>query len=157
MAAMSTADHRDVHELLCRFMRAFDDKDWTALRDCLDTTVRCDYSSFRGTPPADVSGDRYVADRRAALSDLRMQHDFSNLTVAAEGDAAVARCNYVIHRFAADFDGVSPLGFFHSYGRYAFGLRRIAGRWRIAAITQQHLASHGNPGLHGGVRPASRD
>ena len=35
-----------VLELLFRFMRTFDEKDWTGMETCLAPKVYCDYSSF---------------------------------------------------------------------------------------------------------------
>ena len=60
---------RQVSELVCRFQRAFDQHDWSAMRGCLDDEVFVDYSSFRGTDPARILADEYIELRRQALSD----------------------------------------------------------------------------------------
>ncbi len=139
------------NDLLCRFFQSFDEKDWTAMRACLCDEVFTDYSSFRDVPAGTIRGDRYVEQRRAALSALDMQHNFLNLAVAVAGETAEARCNYIIHRFDPAFDGANDR-FFHSYGRYIFGFRRAADGWRIARITQNLLRNHGNPEIHGATR-----
>jgi hypothetical protein len=146
-----TDDKLACSDLLCRFFQAFDEKDWTVMRACLCDEVFTDYSSFRDVPAGTISGDRYVAQRRAALAALDMQHNFLNLAVAVDGDEAEARCNYIIHRFHPSFDGVND-HFFHSYGHYRFGFRRIADGWRIARITQVLLRNHGNREIHGATR-----
>ncbi len=153
---MSTADltalaaRQEVHDLLCRFLQAFDDRDWGLLRDCLAERVLCDYSSLRGTPPGEESADEYVARRREALAGLATLHSFSNLQVELHEGGARGRCNFVIHRFAADFDG-TPETFFHSFGHYRFDFVRGPGGWRVGGITQVIVRNHGNPGLHGGA------
>jgi 3-phenylpropionate/cinnamic acid dioxygenase small subunit len=154
MDTTALAARQQIHDLLCRFMLAFDDKDWDLLRTCLADIVRCDYSSLRGTPPGEEAADAYVARRREALSPLAMQHSFSNLLVEVHGDHARARCNFTIHRFAPDFDG-TPRTFFHTYGHYRFELSRAQGGFRIRAITQVVLQNHGNPAIHrGAAQPA---
>ena len=147
MAMSRAADTIAINDLLCRFFQAFDDKDWAAMRSCLADAVWTDYASFRDVPPGEITGDRYVAQRRAALSALDMQHNFLNLRVDLDGDNASARCNYVIHRFAPD-----SAAFFHSYGHYEFGFRRIDGAWRIARIRQVLLRNQGDPEIHGATR-----
>ena len=146
-----TAERLAINDLICRFFQSFDEKDWTAMRDCLADRVLTDYSSFRAVPPAEIEGERYVEQRRAALSTLAMQHNFLNLRVEIDGDAAAARCNYIIYRFAPDHDG-SGDDFFHSYGHYKLALARRDGRWRIGGITQVLLRNHGNAELHGATR-----
>lgn len=140
-----------IHNLLCRFMQSFDDKNWEQMRACLCDTVFCDYSSFRREAPADMTAERYVAQRRAALSDLDMQHNFSNLHVDFHGPTASARCNYTIHRFRPDFAGEAD-GFFHSYGHYNYRLARLGGVWKISHIAQHLLKNHGNADIHRAAR-----
>lgn len=148
---MSALDRDAINDLLCRFFQSFDEKDWPAMRACLADTVWVDYSSFRDVAPGEISGDRYVAQRKAALSALEMQHNFLNLRVDVEGDTAAAWCNYLIHRFQPNFDGAAD-GFFHSYGRYEFAFAREEAGWRIGRIRQILLQNHGNPEIHGATR-----
>ena len=137
-----------VSALICRFQRAFDQQDWTGLRDCLDDEIFVDYSSFRGTEPAHVSADEYVALRQAALSNLVMQHNHSNLTLSLESDdRAAASCNYQIYRFEAHGDR-----HFHSWGTYDFELVQRADGWKLCSITQHLLKSDGDPTIHGALK-----
>ena len=145
------SDWDALNDLLCRFFRSFDEKDWKMMRSCLGDTVWTDYFSFRGAPPGEISGDRYVAQREAALSALAMQHNFLNLRVEIGDASARGWCNYIIHRFHPDFDGWND-GFFHSYGRYEFGFLQADGMWRISAIRQILLRNHGDPEIHGVAR-----
>lgn len=144
--------HAGVYALLCDFQRAFDMRDWDRLTSCLDDRLYIDYSSFRGTPPGEVLREQYVELRRAALSRLRMQHNFSNLQVQMDSatGTAIADCNFAIYRFA-EADPIGPQDFFHSFGRYIFRLRDSSAGMRISGITQHVTASYGNPDLHSGA------
>ena len=131
-------------------MAAFDAKDWAAMRALLADEVFCDDSSFRRTPPGVVTADAYVAERRRSLSHLRLQHNVTNFLVEGTGEVATCRCNYQIYRFAtAEADGEA--GFFHSFGRYHFGLGRADEGWRIRAIRQETVAGWGDSDLHPGA------
>jgi hypothetical protein len=135
-----------IHDLLTRFFQAFDDKNWGMMRDCLCDEVFVSDGSFRKLPPTRGTGDRYVAERRASLEGLEMQHNFSNLRVEvdATADTAVARCNYSIHRFRRSFGGMAPQ-YFHCFGHYVLAFVSIGGAWRISSITQHRLRNHGIP------------
>ena len=113
--------------------------------------VFSDYSSFRNVPAATISADQYVEQRRTALHQLAMQHNFQNLRVVVGGASATARCNYAIYRFHPWFDGLDD-GYFHSYGHYTFAFVNGGGGWRIARITQTLLRSQGNREIHGATR-----
>jgi hypothetical protein len=148
-----------INDLLTRFFQAFDDHDWQMMRGCLCDEVYTDYSSFRDVPAATIAGDRYVEQRRTALQALDMQHNFLNLRVDLDEEntsTAKARCNYIIHRFHPSFDGNND-HYFHSYGHYFFGLRKIGSgletaEWRISSIVQNLLRNHGNREIHGATR-----
>jgi 3-phenylpropionate/cinnamic acid dioxygenase small subunit len=146
----SAEDRGEIEELLFRFMASLDRKDWDTMRASLAATIDCDYSSFRGTPRATITGEEYIEQRKTALTSLKTQHNLSNLSISATEPNAEVQCNYAILRFHADFDG-SREKFFHSYGTYRFGVARTADGWRIASITQTLLISDGNPALHVGV------
>lgn len=148
---MSEKDRDAINDVLCKFFRSFDTRDWTAMRECLCDRIWTDYSSFRDVAPGEISGDRYVAQREAALAALDMQHNFLNLQIEGGGNTAAAWCNYIIHRFHPEFDGQDD-GFFHSYGRYEFGFSRKEGQWAIRRIRQILLRNQGNPEIHGATR-----
>jgi len=142
-----------INNLLVYFFQAFDDKDWDLMRRCLSDQVFTDYTSFRDVRAGSISGERYVAQRRAALNDLDMQHNFLNLKVAVleSGSRAHARCNYIIHRFHPSFDG-SNNHYFHSYGHYKFEFELFDNEWLISSITQVLLRNAGNAEIHGATR-----
>lgn len=142
-----------ISDLLTRFFQAFDDKNWTMMRDCLCDEVVTDYSAFRGGAPATITRERFVEQRRTSLEPLDMQHNFLNLRVELDraATAATARCNYMNHRFQMSLDGRND-HYFHSYGHYVFGVVNVHGTWKIASITQTLLRSQGKREIHGALR-----
>src|SRR5579862_2869428 len=116
---LSAEDRFAIQDLLFRFMRSFDAKDWVGMQACLSEQVDCDYSSFRGGPPSKTTRSEYAKQREIALEHLRTQHDLSNIVLTPLGMMVEVRCNYAIRRFHPDFDG-SREKFFHSYGQYRF-------------------------------------
>jgi len=147
------SDHQDVVATIHEFCRAFDMRDWTALRRCLAADVATDYSSFRGTPPARMTADEFVALRQSGLAGLRTQHLSVNHLVALVDGKARCRFDFIIHRWPLD---AADSSFFHTFGYYDLVLHRAPNaphRWAIESITQHALRSEGNPKLHGAHRP----
>jgi hypothetical protein len=144
-----------VNDLLTRFFEAFDDKNWLMMRDSLCDEVFTDDSSFSDIPPRTVPRDRYVDQRRAARGALDMQHNMLNLRVDVDAGAerAVARCNYVIHRFHPSSNGTDHC--LHSYGHYIFAFAKVGVTWKIARITQNPVRNHGRREIYSAVQSLS--
>ena len=85
---LNQTDQQDVVDTIHEFCRAFDMRDWTALRSCLAASLMTDYFSFRGTPPRRMTNDEFVALRQAALAGLVTQH---------------LSLNHLVHRFIKTF------------------------------------------------------
>lgn len=148
-AAQGLRDRQAVVDTIVRLGRALDAQDWASAEACLADTITADYSSFRGTPPAQVTAAEFVGLRRQGLAGLRTQHLSANHLVEVDGARAVCRCDFVIHRWPTD---PADSRFFHTYGSYTYGLRRAGGEWRIDAITQVAVRNEGDPMLHGALR-----
>ncbi|PYK55242.1 MAG: hypothetical protein DME48_05235 [Verrucomicrobia bacterium] len=145
-------DHQDVVNTIHEFCRAFDQRDWTALRRCLAPNVFVDYSSFRGTLPTRMAADAFVALRQTALEGLVTQHLSVNHLVAFTDRGARCRFDFVIHRWPQD---AADSRFFHTFGYYEIVLRLDEDapyRWIIESIAQQALRSEGSPEPHGALR-----
>jgi hypothetical protein len=146
------SDYRDVVNTIHEFCRAFDMRDWTALRRCLAASLDIDYSSFRGTPPSRVTADEFVATRQSNLAGLVTQHLGFNHLVEFKGEQARCRFDFMIHRWPQD---TADARFFHTFGYYETELQREAEaphHWVIASIIQHALRSEGDPELHGAHR-----
>jgi hypothetical protein len=137
----------DAVSYLCR---AFDERDWIAMRLCLADILTTDYSSFRGTPPARLTAEEFIRLRQNGLAGLRTQHLCFNHLVTSEAERAHCRCDFIIHRWP---EQAADARFFHTYGYYGYGLVSIAeDRWLIESITQSAVHSEGSPELHGAHR-----
>lgn len=142
-------DERAVVQTIVRLGRALDDRDWPAAMECLAAELDTDYSSFRGTPPARLTAVQFVELRRTGLAGLVTRHLSFGHRVELAGEDAVCRCDFVIHRWPADATDRRHL---HSYGDYAYRLRRGRDGWLITGITQVVRHSDGDPSLHGALR-----
>ena len=138
MKTMDALDHIAINDVLCRFFLAFDERDWTAMANCLAPEVFIDYSSSGREQSSVMSGSAFVQRRRDAVDTLAKHHSFSNL---------------LILRFDRDFREQGE-DFYHSCGAYEFLFSKAEGSWRITSITQNALRSWGNRQLHGGTRKA---
>jgi len=150
------SDHQDVVDTINEFCRAFDMRDWTALRRCLAESLATDYSSFRGTPPLRIAADEFVAVRQSSLAGLVTQHLGFNHLVEFTGEQARCRFDFMIHRWPQD---TADSRFFHTFGYYEMVLHRelkAPHHWAIESITQHALRSGGNPEIHGAHRPGDK-
>jgi hypothetical protein len=146
---MNQADQQNVVGTIHEFCRALDVRDWQALRRCLAANLATDYSSFRGTPPARMNADEFVALRQSSLAGLITHHLSLNHLVEFAGEHARCRVDFVIHRWPQD---PADTRFFHTFGYYDFVLHRAANApygWILETITQHALRSEGTPALHG--------
>jgi hypothetical protein len=141
-----------VVDTISRLCRAFDERDWVALRSCLADTLATDYSRFRGTPPARLTAEEFLRLRQSGLAGLCTQHLCFNHLVTIDGERAHCRCDFIIHRWPERNDDTR---FFHTYGFYHYHLVGTArGNWFIESITQFATRSEGSPELHGAHRSA---
>lgn len=139
-----------VVDTLSRLCRAFDERDWPAMRSCLADTIATDYSRFRGTPPARLTAEEFVRLRQSGLAGLRTQHLCFNHLVTLEGERAHCRCDFIIHRWTEQTDDPR---FLHTYGFYQYGFIKASDdRWLIDSIEQFAIHSDGSLELHGAHR-----
>ena len=141
MESLDALDHIAINDVLCRFFLAFDERDWTAMEDCLAPEVFIDYSSSGREQPSVMSGTEFVQRRRDAVDTLAKHHSFSNLLLSKEGGWRAGRCNYLILRFDRAFKGEGE-DFYHSCGAYEF----LFGKGRRRMEDHQHHAK-GTPEL----------
>jgi SnoaL-like domain len=153
MATLAFSDHIAINDVLCCFFLAFDERDWTAMANCLAPEVFIDYSSSGREQPGTMSSAEFAQRRRNAVDTLAKHHSFTNLLLSKEADGVRGRCNYLILRFDRDFRGEGE-DFYHSCGAYEFLFGKAKGLWKITSITQRALRSWGNRQLHGGTRKA---
>ncbi|MET0727801.1 MAG: nuclear transport factor 2 family protein [Acidimicrobiales bacterium] len=85
-------DKLEISELLYRYARAVDTKDWALLTSVFTADAHLDYSSV-GYPPG--SRDEVVALLSGALTPVPMtQHFITNIEIDLEGDRATVRAMF---------------------------------------------------------------
>jgi SnoaL-like domain len=121
-----------VADALARFVLALDDHDWDGVTASLAETVRRDYTSLFGGEPDEISGPELTAEWNRAISGLDAHQHVLGLPVVEVEDDEARAAAHVVATHVLDGDPASPwvVG-----GTYRFELRRLDGRWRIAAVT----------------------
>lgn len=154
---LGSSAHQSALNTIYEFCRALDHHDWEALRRCLAATVDTDYSSFRGTSPARMNADEFVALRRTGLAGLSTQHLTLNHLLTVGRAEISCHFEFIIHRWPED---PGDTRFFHTFGTYEVTLRRALPAphgWAIRSITQRVWRSEGDPELHGAHRAPVRN
>jgi 3-phenylpropionate/cinnamic acid dioxygenase small subunit len=127
MDSSGIADRLAIEEVLVRYCRAIDDRDWALLDDVFTPDASIDYTSSGG-----VAG--VLPEVRAWLAEVlprfeASQHLLANLEIRVEGDRATSRAyffNPMVRRLP---DGSADV--FYVGGYYLDRLRRTGGGWRI--------------------------
>lgn len=134
-------DRLAVDEVITDYAVAVDDGDWSSYRSLFTPDGRADYRSAGGIEGDAGSIAAWLAESLQLFS--MRQHLIVNRRVRFgtleqdTGDTARVQADYVNPmRFAADGEG-SPAPDFVCGGRYAFGLLRTDGGWRLREVVVQ--------------------
>ena len=120
------AVHRDVEQVLLRYCRAIDEKDWDLFASCFTDDCRTRYQG------REFEGLTRLTDVMRRLHDPldASLHRLTNVEVTVEGDLAQAR-SYVDALLVRTGH---PAGALHQVaGRYSDELVRVDGAWLIRA------------------------
>jgi hypothetical protein len=107
-----------------------DNRDWVAVRACLDDTVRFDMTSLAGGTPVDLTPQQITDAWEAALKPIdHVHHQAGNLEIQVLGDRATAFCYGIAlhHRPVASGNNIRRF-----VGSYDFELRAIDRGWVIS-------------------------
>jgi len=123
-------------------LHAIDQKDWDSVRAAFAEWIYIDYSSLFGVPPATVGVREHVAGWEAfARHFSATQHITGPIVTTIDGTDVVAHTHIrAYHRLS----GVPGGDVWIVAGHHDVRLRRIAGAWKIAAITLQVFYQDGN-------------
>jgi len=139
--------NEQIIEFIKAFFGSFDTKDWRLMEASLAETVELDYESFRGEPMYYSTAKDYVEKRKMGLKTLNTKHKSSGYVIMREGTNINFLCNYEINRFEID-----SKEYFHSYGRYDFGIEEKDERLKIYRIRQELERNEGNKNIHGAFK-----
>ncbi len=140
--AAAIADRWAVHEACTKMAWLADQRDWDALVTLFCDRVTWDYTSLNGGDPVELASEDVVTAWAAALGPLTAtQHLVGNHLVTIAGDDATCTATFeATHVYPNPHgDPLWTLG-----GDYRYGLRRIDGAWRIAAVTMTAKWATGN-------------
>lgn len=137
----------DVIDLVIRFNKTFDSKDWGLMSDCLGEKLELDYMSLRGRPKRKSKSEKYISDRKKGMRGLKTIHKTKNHELSKDGSEIRCECDFEIERYEIEGDD-----FFHSYGQYNFGVNLIDSNLKIVKIKQVIDRNEGNRKIHGAFK-----
>lgn len=138
-------DLQAITDLLHRYARALDDKDWSLLATCFTADAVALYGAALGRQEGFAAIEKVC---RTALGHLdSSQHMISNPEIRIDGDTATARCSVHAQHTKAGTPGGDNMTI---GGTYRDELVRTADGWRIRRRELLFLWQEGNQAVLGG-------
>jgi 3-phenylpropionate/cinnamic acid dioxygenase small subunit len=132
MDVQQLQDKLEIHELLARYARGVDTKDWALWRDVFTPDAILDYSSA-GIPVG--SREEIATFFEQGLSVVPMtQHFISNIEVELDGDRAKARAMFYNPMQLPGMDEQSYCG-----GYYHHELVRTPAGWKSEKLVEENI------------------
>jgi hypothetical protein len=128
-----------VPDVIYRYASGIDDRNWDAYRSCFAPVCWFDFSSFMGTPGAEMAADDWVARVRSVNGRFdATQHQMTNLSIAMDDtETAVVRVELrAQHWFSphtmASWGRPDEVNWCELGGHYDGTLHWDGEQWRIA-------------------------
>lgn len=131
MDVQTVSDKLEIHELLARYARGVDDKDWELYRSVFTDDAFIDYSSagFVAGPR-----DEVVAALSQAFAAMPWsQHYITNVEIAVDGDTAAVRAMFYNPMHLPGMADSSSCG-----GYYFHDMVRTADGWKSQRLVEQN-------------------
>lgn len=126
-------DRLEIQDLLTRYCKAIDTKDWDLLDTCFVPDAHVDYTSSGGVAGAYPEVRTWLGQ---VLPNFPMsQHTIGNFDVAIDGDRATSKVHFYNPMGRPKADGT--LSLFWIGGFYVDELVRTSDGWRIAKRIEQ--------------------
>ena len=126
-------DRLEIQDLLTRYCKAIDTKDWSLLDTCFVPDAHVDYTSSGGVKGSYPEVRRWLAD---VLPHFPMsQHAVSNFEIVIDGDRASSRVYFYNPMARPKPEGGVSMFFIGGY--YVDDLVRTADGWRITQRIEQ--------------------
>jgi hypothetical protein len=138
MDLQAVADKLEIHELLARYARAVDTKDWGLYRSVFTPDAGIDYTSAGA-----VAGTRDEVAQWLEEGFVHIpmtQHFISNIEVELDGDRAHVRAMFYN---PMQLPGMTDLSYCGGY--YDHDLIRTADGWKSDRLTEENLWFVGRP------------
>jgi hypothetical protein len=139
LSLQEVSDRIEINDLLIRYTKAIDEKDWSLLDQVFTPDARVDYVSSGGIAGAFTEVKAWL---EKALSPFpETLHLIGNSEVELEGDAARARTAVYNPMFFANQDGSRHHFAVGAY--YNDQLTRTSAGWRISQRIEEHVFTEG--------------
>jgi len=140
-ALQRLVDRADIHDLLCRYARACDTKDWSLYRSLFTPDAVIDYTAAFGIQGSLSDVSDWMARVVVPSSVPKTQHLITNMEIARKGrDHASAHAYFINPNIQRDASGNESL-LLHG-GYYTATVRRTEQGWRIARLVDEVTFSH---------------
>jgi 3-phenylpropionate/cinnamic acid dioxygenase small subunit len=140
LSLQQLSDRIEIDDLLIRYTRAIDDKDWDVLDTVFAPDAAIDYTSSGGVAGKLPEVKAWLAKALAAFPETI--HYVTNSTVELDGDRAKAKTAVYNPMFFANPDGSRHHFAVGAY--YVDELVRTADGWRIASRREDQVFLEGN-------------
>jgi len=144
---LNTNTKSELINLIELFFYSFDIRDWNQMKNCLSDELELDYESFRGTPKYISTSDDYIAKRKIGLAGLKTEHNSSDYAITESDGIFKCNCSFEIKRYE-----IISKKYFHSFGKYEIGAKRINGELKIYEIKQDLERNEGDENIHGAFK-----
>jgi len=143
MDMQALQDKLEIHELLARYARGVDTRDWDLWRDVFTSDATVDYSSAGAMAG---SRDEVAASLEAGMNTLPWtQHVITNIEVELDGDRAKVRAMFLNPMQLPGLDEPSCCG-----GYYHHDLVRTPDGWKSAKLVEENMWFVNRPGQASG-------
>lgn len=139
-AVQAILDRNAVYDVIVRYARALDTRDWALLERCFVPDARYTYPGGESNDAASV-----VARCDTALTRLdASQHLLGNIEIELDGDTAHTKTYFQAQHVKRGTEGGDH---FIIAGSYSDTFSRTADGWRIIHRHQEYAWMDGNPGV----------
>lgn len=137
-------DIEQITHIIYRFANAFDTKKWGNLLNCLDKTIKYDYSDLKNAC-GECTREEYVDKRKNGLATLMTQHLFGNIEVITF-DHHLAKMQVSAVIFRKKNEEIER--YLNTHATYLFTLTKKNDNWLIVEIHQTVLWHEGDKTIY---------
>jgi hypothetical protein len=139
LSSQEISDRFEINDLLIRYTRAIDTKDWALLDTCFMPDAHVDYTSSGGVAGKYPEVRAWLAKALAPFG--AMMHFVGNTTLQLNGDTAKAR-TYVINPMGLPGSN-GDMNVFTVCAHYVDELVRTSDGWRITERIEETVLMYG--------------
>jgi hypothetical protein len=152
---MQFEDYNAIVRRRYEYALGIDTRDWDLLRSVFTDEIEMDFSSYSGQPGAVVLADDWVDGAKVMFTGLdSTQHVMTNPIVDIDGERGRLRMYMKAEHFLGNDSGSDS---FALGGYYEDRLIKVAGDWKIEAVTLTIFWNRGNRHIMSLAREIGRE